>query len=209
MARKSVHDTSKSRHVRPLSVVAVKRSHLGVLLTHHFLVVAVNPARVIFSNPTRLLSFDQNTRLFRLTSTLLVPPISRAQFFTSVMVSQRFSEAPWQSPVSSRSPVTARPPRASPARLHHAAHHPSKVEADTCLVPPRGAGGASGGCLVLARGACGAGALQAGRKSRGISFHAGPPPPPQARRTSLPAVGKAPRLSRRVYSNYFWEVWTV
>lgn len=61
--------------------------------------------------------------------------------------------------------------------------------------------------VSLYRGACGAGALQAGRKSRGVSFHAGPPLPPQAPRTSLPTVGIAPRLSRRVYIfNYFWEV---
>lgn len=50
--------------------------------------------------------------------------------------------------------------------------------------------------------------LQAGRnrKSRGVSFHAGPPSLLQALRTSHPTADIAARLSRRVYIGLFWEV---
>lgn len=38
----------------PVCPCVVKRTRLGVLLTRHFLVNAVNPVRVIFNKPSRL-----------------------------------------------------------------------------------------------------------------------------------------------------------
>lgn len=86
--------------------------------------------------------------------------------------------------------------------------HPSKRFRCSRLPRSRRAVGSQRAYLCLVRGVrWGEGTLQAGRKSRGVSFHAGPPSPPQAPRTSLSTAGYAARLSRRVYiSIVTWEV---